>query len=60
MLFKIICFSSEAASRKLAGRSWLAGVAKALNVEIQIIELPTEIREQVIEAQSRQKMVNNI
>ncbi len=57
---KIMCFSDAAASRKLMGRSWLAGAAKALGVEIQIIELPTEIRERVIAAQSRQKMVNNV
>jgi hypothetical protein len=57
---KILCFSNEAASRKLTGRSWLAGAAKVLNVEIQIIELTTEIRERVIDAQNRQKMVNDI
>ena len=57
---KILCFSNEAAARKLAGRSWLAGAAKALNVEIQIIELPNEICAQVIEAQNRQIMVNGI
>lgn len=57
---KIMCFSNEAAARKLVGRSWLASAAKVFNVEIHIIELPPEIRERIVTAQRRQKMVNGM
>lgn len=55
---KILGFADESAARYLRGRSWLAAVVQALEVEIHIIDLPSEWRNRLLRAQARQVMVN--
>ena len=55
---KILCFASDEAAKYVQGKSWVAEAAKAFNVEIQVVNLPLELRNDVVSAQKRQRMVN--
>lgn len=55
---KIMCFASNEAAKYVQGKSWVAEAAKEFGVEIFIVELPEEKKENIISAQKRQRMVN--
>jgi len=55
---KIMCFASNEAAKYVQGKSWVAEAAKEFGVEIFVVELPEEQKNNVISAQKRQKMVN--
>lgn len=50
----ILLFGDEAAAKFLRGRSWRAQAMRALGVEIEVVSLPSELREKVVRAQQRQ------
>ena len=51
---KVLLFADEAAARHFRGRSWMARALKAYGIEVQVVELPEEIRAAVRKAQQRQ------
>lgn len=55
---KIFCFASEEAANYVQGKSWVAEAAREFNVEIFVVELAEDIRDSVVSAQNRQRMVN--
>ena len=55
---KILCFASEEATKYLYGNSWLSYAIKKFDIEIKVIELSTDLKKSVLEAQESQKMVN--
>lgn len=55
---KIICVCDEAEKHKLQGQSALAESIRQFGIEIMYIELEENMRNQIIEAQERQKMTN--
>ena len=55
---KIYCFADQSATHKLRGDSWLACVAKQFGIEPEVVDLPEDIRNMVLNAQERQIMVN--
>ncbi|MBT9143933.1 MAG: hypothetical protein DDT29_02347 [Dehalococcoidia bacterium] len=55
---KILCFASDDAAKYVQGKSWVAEAARAFGVEIQVVHLPLEQRNNVVAAQKRQRMVN--
>ena len=55
---KIMCFASDEAAKFVQGKSWVAEAAKEFGVEIHIVHLPDEQKNNVISAQKRQRMVN--
>lgn len=55
---KIMCFASNEAAKYVQGKSWVAEAAREFGVEIFIVELPEEQKENIISAQKRQRMVN--
>jgi hypothetical protein len=55
---KILCFASDEAAKYVRGKSWVAEAAKVFSVEIQVVHLPLELRNNVVSAQKRQRMVN--
>lgn len=54
----VFCFVDQEAAAFLMGKSWAARAAQAFGVEIVLQELPAPLREQVLAAQSRQRMTN--
>jgi hypothetical protein len=50
----ILLFSDEAACAPFRTRSWMADVVELNDVEIEVVELPADLREAVIAAQRRQ------
>lgn len=55
---KIICFASNEAAKYIRGKSWVAEAAKEFGVEVYVVELPEEQKNNIISAQKRQRMVN--
>jgi hypothetical protein len=55
---KIMCFASDEAAKYVQGESWVAEAARVFGVEIRVVNLPLEQRENVMSAQKRQRMVN--
>ncbi len=55
---KLICFADNDAAKSFRGKSWLAAAVTRMGFEILVVELPAEVREQLIAAQRRQVMVN--
>lgn len=55
---KIMCFASDEAAKYVQGKSWVAEAARVFNVEIHVVHLPEEQRNNVMTAQKRQRMVN--
>ena len=52
----IIAFASPGAHDSIRG--WLARAAEEFGVELMTVDIPADVREQIIEAQQRQVMVN--
>ncbi len=50
----ILLFSDQAATKFLRGRSWRAQAMRSLGVEIEVVDVPVEVRNRVIAAQKRQ------
>ena len=55
---KIMCFASDEAAKYVQGNSWVAEAAREFNIEIHVVYLPDEQKNNVITAQKRQRMVN--
>ena len=55
---KIIVVCDEAEHKKLTGLSVLAESIRQFDIEIMYVEIEEELREKIINAQSRQKMIN--
>jgi hypothetical protein len=55
---KIICLADADAVSCLRGRSWLAAAVTTFGIQVEVVELPAAIRQQVVEAQRRQIMIN--
>lgn len=55
---KIICVCDELEKKKLQGQSALAESIRQFGIEIMYVELEENMRNQIIEAQERQKMTN--
>lgn len=55
---KIMCFASDEAAKYVQGKSWVAEAAKAFGVDIHVVHLSSEQRNNVVSAQKRQRMVN--
>lgn len=55
---KIMCFASNEAAKYVQGKSWVAEAVRIFGVEIQVVHLPLEQRNNVVSAQKRQRMVN--
>ncbi len=55
---KIMCFASNAAAKYAQGGSWVAEAAREFGVEIHVVKLPEEQKNNIISAQTRQRMVN--
>ena len=52
----IIAFASQEARDSIKG--WLRRAAEAFEVELRVVSISDELREEILEAQSRQVMVN--
>jgi len=50
----ILLFADEAAALHLRGRSWMGKVLKGNGIEIQVVNLPDDVRESIRAAQTRQ------
>lgn len=55
---KILAFADLGAARSFKENSWRSKCLKEYGIEVLVIEIPEEIRNIVIDAQYRQKMVN--
>ncbi|MER0305046.1 hypothetical protein ABRZ88_10675 [Vibrio vulnificus] len=55
---KVLCFASEDAAKYAKGKSWVAKAVSTFGIEVEVIELPVDIRENVLGAQKRQIMTN--
>ena len=55
---KIIAVCDDAEKKKLQGQSVLAESIRQFSIEIMYVELEDNMRNQIIEAQERQKMTN--
>ena len=55
---KILCFASEEAAIYASGKSWVAEAAREFGIEILVLDIPEEVRDLIVIAQSRQRMVN--
>ncbi len=51
---KILCFSDEEAARTFKSRTWYAGALRRLDIQVHVVDLPTEWRERIVDAQRRQ------
>ena len=55
---KLICLADPDAASCLLGKSWLAAAARRMDFEVRVCELPPAVRERILAAQRRQRMVN--
>jgi len=55
---KVLCFASEDAAKYTKGKSWVAKAVSTFGIEVEVIELPADIRVSVLGAQKRQIMTN--
>lgn len=51
----VIAFSDEPAARHFREKSWMAAALAELDVEIEVVELPQDVRTAVQQAQIRQR-----
>ena len=51
---KILLFGDRQAAQRFQGKSWMARALQSFQIEICIVELPTELRTAVLAAQKRQ------
>ena len=54
----IMCFASDEAAKYVQGKSWVAEAARVFDVEIHVVQLPEDQKNNVLSAQKRQRMVN--
>ena len=54
----VLEFGDEAAARSVLGRGWLAEAIRTWDVEVLVVNLGDEVRQQLATAQLRQRMVN--
>ena len=54
----ILAFADEAASRDATAGGWVAQALREWNVEVKVLDIPDELRAEILAAQSTQKMVN--
>lgn len=54
----VLAFADEAASAYATGSGWLAQALRTWEVEVAIIDIPQELRDEIVAAQAGQKMVN--
>ena len=55
---KMIAFCDAEAARSSRSKSWLSYVASELGVDVEVMNIPEDVRVQILIAQERQKMVN--
>ena len=55
---KIICYGCREAAFYLKGKSWAAEVAKALDIKVMVVPLSDEQKQNVLESQNLQRMMN--
>ena len=53
-LDEIIAFADTVPAKWFRGRSWMAELLKAMNIEVLVVDLPPELRARVCAAQERQ------
>ncbi len=53
----VLLFSHEGAAKDFrpASKSWMARAVAAANLEIEVVEIPTDLQARLVEAQDRQK-----
>ena len=54
----VLAFGDELAARSVLGKGWLAEALQTWDVEVRVVELDQEVREQIAGAQVRQQMMN--
>ena len=54
----VLAFASEEAAQTVRGKKWLAEAVRDFAISVEVVELPADIRQAVIVAQTRQIMVN--
>ena len=54
----ILAFADEAASRYATAGGWVAQALHEWNVEVKVLDIPDELRAEILAAQSTQKVVN--
>lgn len=54
----ILAFADEAAARPMTGTSWRSEALKMWNVEVFVVEIDDAVRQTIVAAQVRQRMVN--
>lgn len=55
---KLLAFGCEKAALYARGKSWVAEAAREFNVEIVVVPISDETRRSLLDAQTRQRMVN--
>jgi hypothetical protein len=53
-----MCFASDEAAKYVLGNSWVAEATRIFGIEIHVIHLTKELKQIVVAAQKRQRMVN--
>lgn len=54
----VLAFADELAARSVLGKGWLAEALQTWGVEVRVVELDQEVRQQIAVAQVRQQMMN--
>ncbi|MDX6708983.1 MAG: hypothetical protein QOI48_4829 [Solirubrobacteraceae bacterium] len=54
----VIAFADEKASRYATGGGWVAQALRTWNVDVEIIDIPQDLCDEILAAQQRQRMVN--
>ena len=54
----VIAFADPAAAAYATGRGWLAQALRTWHVDVEILDIPQHLREEILAAQAGQKMVN--
>ena len=55
---KIMLFACSKTAGDLLGQSWVANAAREFGIETYVVDLPEGLKETVVQAQSRQEMIN--
>lgn len=53
-----LAFADKDAATYATGRGWLAQALRTWNVDVHVVQIPEELREEIRRAQTSQKMVN--
>jgi hypothetical protein len=51
---KILCFTDAAAAKPFSAKTWYAGALKYHRIEVVVVDIPDELRSEILEAQKRQ------